>query len=87
VTGVLGIDPRSAEATPAQQAVLAALIPVPPGQARDLGLQPGLLPAPGSAAALAAHRFAALPVAQRHAWLVTHIAGLRAGRVNVSQVP
>lgn len=35
----------------------------------------------------AAHRFAELPAAARHAWLVTHLAALRAGRVTLSEIP
>jgi hypothetical protein len=44
---------------------------------------------PGSdtAVAAAAHRFAALPPAGRHAWLLEHLAALRAGRVTLAQLP
>jgi hypothetical protein len=35
----------------------------------------------------AALRFAALPLAARHAWLVTHLAALRAGRISLAQLP
>jgi hypothetical protein len=43
---------------------------------------------PSSASRLAAtERFAALPAAARHAWLVTHLAALRAGRVTLSEIP
>jgi len=35
----------------------------------------------------AAQRFAALPAATRHAWLVTHLAALRADRISVSEIP
>lgn len=38
-------------------------------------------------AADAAHRFAELPAATRHAWLVTHLAALRAGRISLSEIP
>jgi hypothetical protein len=37
--------------------------------------------------AAASHRFSALPAAVRHAWLVTHLAALRAGRVTLSEIP
>jgi hypothetical protein len=37
--------------------------------------------------AAAAHRFSALPAAARHAWLVTHLAALRAGRITLSEIP
>jgi len=41
-----------------------------------------------SAAQLAAaRRFAALPAAMRRAWLVTHLAALRAGQVTLSEIP
>jgi hypothetical protein len=46
-----------------------------------------LLPEPGSPAALAARRFAALTPAARHAWLAGHLAALRAGRVSPEQLP
>jgi hypothetical protein len=35
----------------------------------------------------AAHRFGALPASARHAWLVTHLAALRAGNVTLAQLP
>jgi hypothetical protein len=35
----------------------------------------------------AARRFAALPAAARHAWLTSHLAALRAGRISLVQVP
>jgi hypothetical protein len=43
-----------------------------------------LLPAPADPAAV---RFAALPVATRHAWLLRHLADLRAGRITVAELP
>jgi hypothetical protein len=46
--------------------------------------QPAAVPAPVSAAA---HRFAALPSAVRHTWLVRHLAALRAGRITLAQLP
>jgi hypothetical protein len=58
---------------PAQQAVTAALL-----NAVDR--------VPGAPAA-AARRFAALPPAVRHAWLVEHLAALRAGRITLEQLP
>jgi hypothetical protein len=42
---------------------------------------------PGTPAAAAAARFAALPAAARHAWLVEHVAALRAGNVTLAQLP
>jgi hypothetical protein len=43
--------------------------------------------APGSPAYAAAKRFAALPLAVRHAWLAQHLAALRAGRIRLGQLP
>ena len=43
--------------------------------------------APGTPAYAAAERFAALPPAARHAWLVQHLAALRAGRLTLAQLP
>jgi hypothetical protein len=43
--------------------------------------------APGAPAAAAARRFAALPAAVRHAWLVEHLAALRAGQITLEQLP
>jgi len=42
---------------------------------------------PGSAAYDAGTRFAALPAATRHAWLMTNLAALRAGRIELGQLP
>ncbi|MCW3817410.1 hypothetical protein ONA91_23445 [Micromonospora sp. DR5-3] len=61
-------------ATPAQQAVADGM------------LRTSTLP-PGSPAAAAARRFAALPAAARHAWLVDHLAALRTGDVTLGQLP
>ncbi len=60
--------------SPAQKAVIAAL------------LNAGAL-APGTADAAAAQRFAALSAAARHAWLVEHLAALRAGQITLAQLP
>jgi hypothetical protein len=43
--------------------------------------------APGSLVYAAAQRFAALPASARHAWLVQHLAALRAGRITLAQLP
>jgi hypothetical protein len=43
--------------------------------------------APGSPAYVAAQRFAALPAAVRHGWLVRHLAALRAGHITLGQLP
>ena len=59
---------------PAQEAVTAAL----------LG---GSDPPADAGTAAAARRFAALPPEARHAWLVANVAALRAGRVDLGQLP
>jgi hypothetical protein len=67
----------------AQQVVKAAL-------AQVAGVPPdGRVPplAPGSLADAAAKRFAALPAAARHAWLVDHLTALRAGQITLGELP
>ena len=41
----------------------------------------------GTPAAAAAERFAARPASVRHAWLVRHLAALRAGQITLAQLP
>ena len=67
----------------AQQAIKAALAQVA-GVPPDSGVPP--LP-PGSPADAAAKRFAALPAAARHAWLVDHLTALRAGQITLGELP
>jgi hypothetical protein len=93
VASVIGDGPGASQA---QQAVAAALLKsahVPllvagagPGVNQ---LSPELTPelAPGSPAFAAAQRFAALPASVRHAWLVQHLAALRAGQITLAQLP
>jgi hypothetical protein len=87
---ILG-DGRKPTAAPTQAelAVIAGSVRFPPSvESRDLApLYGQLLPEPGSPAALASRRFAALPPAVRHAWLAGHLAALRAGRVSLEQLP
>jgi hypothetical protein len=83
VANVIGGGPG---ASPAQQAVVAALmkaagVPQPPSPGRRT---PAQLPAPVRSAA---QRFAALPAAVRHGWLTQHLAALRAGRISLAQLP
>jgi hypothetical protein len=64
---------------PAQQAVMNGLLGA-------IGSQPY----PGNQStqiAAAAARFAALPTATRHAWLVANLAALKAGHLTLSQIP
>jgi hypothetical protein len=56
-----------------------------PSSARGGGVGSGA-PADGAIRA-AAGRFAALPASARRAWLATHLAALRAGRVTPSEIP
>jgi hypothetical protein len=84
--------------TLAQQAVQAALLQ---SAGVPFAAQPQLLgtsgvqwplpaggPAPGNAPLYtAARRFAALPAATRHAWLMTHLAALRTGQLTLAQLP
>ena len=58
----------------------------PPARAAGASSQPPEA-APGSPAYAAARRFAALPAPARHAWLVQHLAALRAGRITLEQLP
>jgi hypothetical protein len=79
-------------ATTAQQAVEDGLL-------RVLGSQPYPVGGPGNGPAAqqfqqqqnevtqAAAKFAALPAATRHAWLVANLAALRAGKITVAQLP
>jgi hypothetical protein len=95
--GVSVPQPGPGKAT--QLAVAAALARV--AGLMFSGLPPGSRTPPGnggtpagngssSAAArqlAAARRFAEFPAAARHAWLVAHLAALRAGRVTLSEIP
>ena len=87
---ILGGGRKSAAApTQAELAVIAGSVRFPPSvESRDLApLYGQLLPEPGSPAALAARRFAALTPAARHAWLAGHLAALQAGRISLAQLP
>jgi hypothetical protein len=57
-----------------------------PASARA-GSAGGSASSPGSQQLAASKRFAALPEAARRAWLATHLAALRAGRVTLSEIP
>ena len=90
VASVVGDGPG---ATPAQRAVAAALrtsahlpqavLRSAPSRQRPSGV---IIPLPAPVQA-AARRFAALPAPARHAWLVRHLAALRAGRITLAQLP
>jgi hypothetical protein len=67
----------------AQQAIEAALAQVA-GVPPDSRVPP---PTPSGPYYAAVKRFAALPAAARHAWLVGHLTALRAGRITLSEIP
>jgi len=93
IASVVGSGPG---ASPAQHAVtetlmLAAGLPLqgpvpPPGRGRGRYQPPPWL-LPGSPVYAAARRFAAMPAPARHAWLVRHLAALRAGQITLAQLP
>ena len=75
---------------------VAGLLQVPPGASplsgdgavRSRGTPSGTGTSSAVVRQLAAQqRFAALPAAARHAWLVSHLAALRAGRITLSEIP
>jgi hypothetical protein len=81
ITFIAGGDANDNGGTPAQQAVESVLLTAAGGQ-------PGSgQPQPGPAVSAAAARFAALPDAERHAWLAAHLPALRAGHLTLAQVP
>jgi hypothetical protein len=77
--------------TPAQEAVEDGLLrsigsqPYPLCPQGDYSNAPQCTPQPQVTAAAA--RFAALPAAARHAWLAANLAALKAGRINLAQIP
>ena len=86
--GGSGLPGGHGDVSPAvQEGLLMAAgfqVPAQPQQLYGYGW-PGAVPTPQARAA--ALRFAALPAATRHAWLATHLAALRAGRITLAQLP
>jgi hypothetical protein len=76
---IAGVTGDGRHATAAQRAVAAAL-------RMAVGL-PQSVPDTSAPVAAAARRFAALPAAARHAWLVHHLAAVRAGRITLTELP
>ncbi len=75
---------------PAQGARCGRAASCGPGQATvraGVPGQPAPELAPGSPAAAAARRFAALPAVARHRWLLRHLTALRAGQITLAQLP
>ena len=88
LTFVQSLTSRGCGSNPAQQAIQAGLLKAAGLSSGELTEHPGGPTSGLSAqAAAAASRFAALPAATRRAWLATHLAALRAGRVTVGQLP
>jgi hypothetical protein len=81
--GKQGSAQQPSQGVLAQQAIEAALAKVA-GVPPDNGVPPL---APGKPYYAAAKRFAALPAAARHAWLVGHLTALRAGRITLTEIP
>ncbi len=79
--------------SPAQQAVVNGLLqalgaaPFPVGDIRGNSPHARQFRAQQAQIATAAARFAALPAATRHAWLVANLAALKAGHITLAQLP
>jgi hypothetical protein len=93
---VLGGSAPAAAASPSQAQLAVIAASIRPGSVwlgpsgadanvPELSGRPLL--ALSSPATRAAHRFAVLPPAVKHAWLVQHLAALRAGQVSLAQLP
>src|SRR5215467_15663678 len=88
VANVIGDGPGASRAQHAVAAALmmAAGLPVH-GPAPRTAVTANSLLEPGTPAFAAAQRFAALPAPARHAWLMRHLAELRAGQITLAQLP
>jgi hypothetical protein len=88
VASVIGDGPRASQAQEAAAAALRMSVGLPQSPPSVPGVpRPNmtvLRPAPVRSAA---QRFAALSTSARHAWLVQHLAALRAGRITLAQLP
>jgi hypothetical protein len=87
---VIGVGPRASAAQVAVQMALMLAAGKPSDDQSASGAQAGSpQPAfePHPAEFAAARRFAALPAAARHAWLVRHLVALRAGQITLAQLP
>ena len=80
--------------TPAQQAIIDGVLkalgakPYPVPESENGTAPPGLSSPAQQAPVLAATaKFAALPAAQRHAWLLANFAALKAGHITLAQLP
>jgi hypothetical protein len=61
-------------------------LPSAPLSAEPAGGRTGA-PSPLRSVSAAARRFEALSAGARHAWLATHLAALRPGKITVAQLP
>ena len=91
---VINLTGDAPGASQAQDAIAAALLlAIGQQQVGEISNQPGpdpnLLPGlnHGTPAFAAARRFAALPAAARHTWLMRHMSALRAGQITLAQLP
>jgi hypothetical protein len=90
LASVIGDGPGASQA---QDAVALALVmAIGHGQPAAIAPSAGVVvgaPATqaGPPVSAAAERFAALPASARHAWLVRHLAALRAGQISPAQLP
>jgi hypothetical protein len=88
VASVIGDGPSASQAQEAAAAALRMSVGLPQSPPSVPGVpRPNmtvLLPVPVRSAA---QRFAALSTSARHAWLVQHLAALRAGRITLAQLP
>jgi hypothetical protein len=86
------------QAGPRGPASVPVPVRIPPGAAAQLAIETALaelarvpsgngVPVLSGPSLAAAHRFAEFPAAARHAWLLAHLAALRAGRVTLSEIP
>jgi hypothetical protein len=90
-SGASGIDIIAGQGPAAKLAIAGALERVfnlvPPAHGAVSAQPPRGASIPGREQLAASKRFAALSAARRHAWLLTHLAALRAGRVTLSEIP
>jgi hypothetical protein len=81
--------PNTSPLSAAQDAMVTALMAVAGSPAHVFPGEGGGKVAGGSLAQIdaAAHRFASLSPAARHAWLAAHLSALRAGTITLAQLP
>jgi hypothetical protein len=84
---VVGASPRASAAQVAVRAALMMAAGRPAGAHPSGGVQAGAAGLLDPAEYAAARRFAAMPASARRAWLVRHLAALRAGHVTLAQLP